>query len=53
MPGITTETEQLSIVMNQIKTWPRPMRIALAKYVLEMLDAPRLSPCREVGRSRS
>ena len=44
MPGITTETEQLSIVMNQIKTWPRPMRIALAKYVLETLDWPQAVP---------
>lgn len=41
MPSVTTETEQLSVIMNQIKTWPRTMRIALAKYVLDTLEPPR------------
>jgi hypothetical protein len=44
MPRITTETEQLSDVMDRVKTWPRTMRIALAKYVLDTLDVPRAGP---------
>ena len=46
MPRTTTKTEidQLSDVMDRVKTWPRTMRIALAKYVLDTVDAPQAVP---------
>jgi hypothetical protein len=46
MPRMTTdiETDQLSDVMDRVKTWPRTMRIALVKYVLDTLDVPQAVP---------
>ena len=53
MPRMTIdiEADQLSDVMDRIKSWPRTMRIALVKSVLDTLDVPRPSgAARPAGR---
>jgi hypothetical protein len=46
MSRITTASEsaQLSEIIHRVKSWPRTMKIALAKYVLDTLDVPETGP---------
>ncbi len=39
-----TPSEQLSEIMDRVKTWPRTLKIALAKRVLDALDVPEPGP---------
>ncbi len=36
-------TEQVSEVIDRVKTWPKTLRIALAKRLLDTLDSPEAS----------
>jgi hypothetical protein len=39
-----TDAEQVSEIMERVRTWPRSMRIALAKRVLDTLEDPEAGP---------
>ena len=39
-----TETVEIANVVQRVQSWPPPMRIALARQILETLECPPAAP---------